>query len=193
MGNGTTRIQSVVEALRTFIRLDESGMKPINLQASIETVLTLLQHRFNDRPATAMITIHKHYGELPLVTCYGDQMNQAIFNLVCNAIDAIDEKLANHDGAIADQMPQLTIHTQLIDEMQIGIQIRDNGIGIPDIHREQIFEPFFTTKSAGQGVGLGLATSRRIVEEVHGGQLSYESVMGEGTQFFIHLPIFNQP
>ncbi len=189
MGNGAARIQAVVNALRTFIRLDEAGMKPINLQESIETVLTLLHHRLTERPDAPAIALHKDYADLPLITCYGDQINQAMFNLLCNAIDAIEEKLTQ-DQQVA---PQVSIRTQLLDDQQITIQIRDNGIGIAPDLQPQIFEPFFTTKSAGQGVGLGLATTRRIIEDVHGGQLTCESTVGEGSEFLIRLPIWNAP
>ncbi len=193
MGNGAARIQAVVDALRTFIRLDEAGMKRISLQDSIETVLTLLHHRLAGRADAPAIALHNDYAQLPPITCYGDQINQAIFNLLCNAIDAIEEKRSQLNGAITDIASQITIRTELLDPETISIQIRDNGIGIPVEHQTQIFEPFFTTKSAGQGVGLGLATTRRIIEDVHGGALTYESVVGEGTEFCIRLPIWNAP
>ncbi|HEY9807526.1 MAG TPA: HAMP domain-containing sensor histidine kinase, partial [Candidatus Obscuribacterales bacterium] len=84
--------------------------------------------------------------------------------------------------------PQISIYTHLTHPDSITICIRDNGIGISPTHQPYMFEPFFTTKSAGHGVGLGLATSRRIVEEMHGGSLQYTS-SSEGTDFVIRFPL----
>lgn len=190
MGYGADRIHTVVLALRIFTRLDESGIKQINLHECIESVLALLHHRLEGRPDGIRIHIEKDYADLPLVTCYGDQLNQAIFNLLCNAIDAIDEKLQG-DPTFT---PRIVLRSQFDDpegaeKTSVRIYIQDNGIGIASEHQGQIFEPFFTTKSAGHGVGLGLATCRSIVEEMHSGQLFYRSTAGEGSEFIVQLPI----
>ena len=188
MEKGTERIHSVILALRIFTRLDEAGIKPIDINDTIDQVLALLQHRFCDQDGQVLIQIRKEYGKLPLVTGYADQLNQVIFNLVCNSIDAIDEKMSRNNGQFP--APEIVITTQLSTNTDsILIRIRDNGVGVPDAIRDLIFEPFFTTKPAGQGVGLGLATSRRIIEEIHFGQLTYHSSPGEGAEFVIQLPI----
>jgi signal transduction histidine kinase len=187
MGNGAERIHTVVLALRIFTRLDESGIKQINLQASIENMLTMLQHRLTTRDDNVTVQIQKEYGKLPLINCYADQLNQAIFNLLCNAIDAIDEKI--NKNAYYQVVPEIAIHTQMIDGSKIAIHIKDNGIGICAANKPYLFEPFFTTKSAGRGVGLGLATSRQIIEELHKGSLTYSSTANEGSEFIIQIPI----
>ncbi len=122
-----------------------------------------------------------------LVTGYPDHLNQAIFNLLCNAIDAIEDKI-NQNGYGHD-VPEISIHTELTTPNRISICIKDNGIGIPEANHPYIFEPFFTTKSAGRGVGLGLATSQRIIEEIHDGSLTYRSTANQGTEFTIQLPV----
>lgn len=187
MGHGAERIRRVVLALRTFTHLDESGIKKINLTENIETVLALLQYRLHNRRDKVTIHVKREYGELPLVACYPDQLNQVIFNLLCNAIDAIDEKINKNVGQPV--APEIAISTQLVDQTRISIHIQDNGIGIPEAEKPYIFEPFFTTKSAGHGAGLGLATSRQIVEEVHKGSLSYHSTVNEGSEFIIQIPL----
>ena len=186
MGKGTERIHTVVMALKIFTHLDESGKKSIDLHQSIDQVLALLQHRLVSKNDDPIIPVKKEYENLPAITCYADQINQVIFNLLDNAIDAIHEKLVQNN---AQQFhPQISIYTHLTHPDSITICIRDNGIGISPTHQPYIFEPFFTTKSAGHGVGLGLATSRRIVEEMHGGSLQYTS-SSEGTDFVIRFPL----
>ncbi|HEY9747501.1 MAG TPA: HAMP domain-containing sensor histidine kinase, partial [Allocoleopsis sp.] len=186
MGNGAERIRSVVTALKVFTHLDESGKKSINLHESINHVLALLQHRLSSREDGTVVQIKQEYENLPPITCHADQINQVIFNLLGNAIDAIDEKLASNQTQ--DFQPQISICTELTPPDSLTIRITDNGIGIPPTHQPYIFEPFFTTKSAGHGVGLGLATSRRIIEEMHGGCLQYTS-SSQGTNFVIQMPL----
>jgi signal transduction histidine kinase len=72
---------------------------------------------------------------------------------------------------------------------RVVIKIRDNGRGMPEEVVSRIFDHLFTTKGVGKGTGLGLSISRQIVEETHGGKLSCESVVGEGTEFTIALPL----
>lgn len=187
VSNGAERIRTVVLALRIFTRLDESGIKQIDLRESIENVLGLLQHRLTGRSDNVTIQVNKEFRELPFVTCYPDQLNQVIFNLLCNAIDAIDEKIKR--GSERYATPEISICTQLIDESKVSIHIKDNGIGIFEANQPYVFEPFFTTKSAGHGVGLGLATSRQIVEELHKGSLSYCSIANEGSEFIVQIPV----
>lgn len=186
IGNGAERIRAVVLALRTFTRLDETGIKQINLPESIETVLALFQHRLVDRSDDVTVHVRKDYGELPLISCYADQLNQVIFNLLCNAIDAIDEKI--NKNAYHHIAPEISIRVRLIEDSKISIHIKDNGIGVSEAKQPYLFEPFFTTKTAGHGVGLGLATSRQIIEEVHKGSLSYHSTANEGSEFIVQIP-----
>ncbi|MBF2027651.1 MAG: response regulator [Oscillatoriales cyanobacterium C42_A2020_001] len=187
MKNGAERIRTVVLALRIFTRLDESGIKQIDIHECIDNVLALLQYRLGDSNDRTKIQIKKEFGNLPLITCHAEQLNQVIFNLLCNAIDAIDEKISS--GNYAALVPEIAITTEFLEPAMAEIRIRDNGVGIPEQNQVRIFEPFFTTKPAGQGIGLGLATNRRIIEELHGGTLTCHSVVGEGAEFKIQLPI----
>ena len=185
--NGAERINTVVLALRIFTRLDESGVKQINVHECIDITLTLLRHRLRSKKFHEMIEIQKEYKKLPLITCYAEQLNQVIFNLLGNAIDAVELKLIAN--AYHSHRPQISISTQIVDGDQLLITIKDNGVGITQENQSYLFEPFFTTKPAGQGIGLGLATSRGIIEELHRGSLTYRSRAGEGTEFFIQIPI----
>ena len=186
MGTGASRIRTVVLALRIFTRLDESGVKPIAIQESIESALAMLQHRLQLNQHGKVIQISRDYDTLPPIAGHAAQLNQVMFHLFNNAIDAITERISqNPDEQIS---PEIAITTQA-EQTHISIRIRDNGIGIPAEQQALIFEPFFTTKAAGQGIGLGLATSRRIIEEMHSGQLLCSSKNEVGTEFVIHLPL----
>jgi len=120
------------------------------------------------------------------VTCYPGQLNQAIMNLIANAIDALEDFVSKPTD---DRKPTITITTQHLDPHWVKIQIQDNAGGIPDAIRQRIFDPFFTTKDVGKGTGLGLSISYKIVHEKHGGRLTCESQLGVGTTFAIEIPI----
>ncbi len=186
MIHGTGRIHAVILALRTFARLDEAEIKQIDVRECIDSMLILLQNRFTSQSITSKIDVQKDYQTTQLVTCYAGQLNQVIFNVLCNAIEAIEAKLSIQGYHTAQ--PQVQIQTRIVDNQQLQIRIKDNGIGVPDTNQPHLFEPFFTTKPAGKGLGLGLATSKGIIEELHGGRLTFNSQPSEGTEFVIQIP-----
>lgn len=181
MKMGADRIRQIVLSLRNFSRLDEAEMKPVNIHEGLESTLLILQNRFKAKSGGHNITLIKEYGNLPLVECYPGQLNQVFMNLISNAIDALEE-IPNHKG-------EITIRTELSHPDSITIKIADNGSGITPEVRKRLFDPFFTTKSVGKGTGLGLSISYQIVINKHGGILKCESVLGQGTEFYIHLPV----
>jgi signal transduction histidine kinase len=188
MQTGVERICAIILALRIFSHLDESDIKPVNIHHGLDSTLLLLNHRLTIQvttSATTSIKVVKHYGNLPIVTCYARQLNQVFFNLLSNAIDAL-EVASQHYKQVAYE-PTLWIETKVIDRDMIQISIKDNGLGIPEAIRARLFEPFFTTKSVGQGTGLGLPTSYQIVVGKHGGTLTYHTA-SEGTEFQIVIP-----
>ncbi|WP_233258367.1 GAF domain-containing protein [[Phormidium] sp. ETS-05] len=177
MKMGTERIRQLVLSLRTFSRLDEAEMKPVNLHDGLESTLLLLQHRFKGNPPDREITLVKEYGNLPSIQCHPAQLNQVFMNILTNAIDAV-QNLEN---------PTITITTELVAEIAV-IKIADNGMGIPDPLLSRIFDPFFTTKEPGKGTGLGLSNSYQIVVETHRGQLRCFSQPNQGSTFVIEIP-----
>jgi len=183
---GATRIREIVLTLRNFSRLDESEMKPVNIHEGIDSTLLILQHRLKARPERSEIEVIKKYGNLPLIECYAGQLNQVFMNIVSNAIDALEEnntKLKNLDNN------RITISTSTLHNEWVLISIADNGTGIPKHIQPKIFNPFFTTKPVGKGTGMGMSISYQIVTEKHGGKLEFFSVVGEGTEFIIQIPI----
>jgi signal transduction histidine kinase len=87
--------------------------------------------------------------------------------------------------------PVVKVSTRIVDA-KIHIRVQDNGQGISESVKEKIFQPFFTTKPPGQGTGLGLSLAYDIITKGHGGELSVETVEGEGSAFLIILPVTNR-
>ena len=190
---GAERIQGIVRSLQTFSRQNESKKKPVDIHEGIDNSLLILQPRLRGVGARPEIKVIKNYGQLPQVSCYASQLNQVFMNLLSNAIDALET-----------QPPPrvITIRTETASgEWGIGngeessltpcvlILIADNGSGMSEELQKKIFDPFFTTKPVGSGTGLGLSISYQIVVEKHGGQLSCNSALGQGTEFTVKIPL----
>ncbi|MBD2329607.1 ATP-binding protein [Alkalinema sp. FACHB-956] len=189
MKTGSERISEIVRSLRSFSRLDEAELKPVNIHEGIDSALMILQSRLQApaigeglaEAARAEIQVIKEYGELPWVECFSGELNQVFMNILSNAIDALEEN--------NPPQPYIHISTVPLSDDQVEIYITDNGPGIPKHIQQWLFDPFFTTKEVGKGTGLGLAISRQIIVEQHGGQLEVKSTVNEGTTFCIRLPI----
>ena len=187
---GTDRIRQIVLSLRNFSRLDQAQTKSVDIHEGIDNTLLILQHRLRpqgkvkggtEHPGIAII---KDYGNLPRVECYPGQLNQVFMNILCNGIDALEEVMGND----ICPNPSIRITTELQGE-SVLIRIGDNGSGIPQEVKSRLFDPFFTTKPVGKGTGLGLSISYQIVVEKHGGALWCESTLGQGTEFWIKIPV----
>jgi two-component system, NtrC family, sensor kinase len=181
MNMGTERIRDIVLSLRNFSRLDQSDVKPVDIHEGIDSTLLILGHRTKAQFQFTGVEIIKEYGNLPIVQCYPSQLNQVFMNLIVNAIDALEE--------LEQKTNWIKISTECIADETVVIRIADNGGGIPDHIIKKLFDPFFTTKAVGKGTGLGLSISYQIITERHGGRLRCESIVGQGTEFIIEIPI----
>ncbi|NJK99404.1 MAG: HAMP domain-containing protein [Spirulinaceae cyanobacterium SM2_1_0] len=183
---GAQRIESIVNSLRVFSRLDEAECKPVDLHAGLDSTLLIVQHRLRKIAGHGAIAVAKQYAEnLPLVECYASQLNQVWLSLLTNAIDALE-------GAVATQQittPRLTIRTQTTVPGWLSVSIADNGTGMTAAVRDRVFDPFFTTKPVGKGTGLGLSMSYAIVVDRHQGRLTCRSQPGAGSEFIVEIPI----
>jgi signal transduction histidine kinase len=178
---GANRIREIVLSLRNFSRMDESEFKDVNIHEGIDSTLLILQHRLKANHERPMISLVKQYAELPLIECAAGLVNQVFMNLISNAIDAMED-------ADQQQSPEIQICTAM-ENNGISIKIIDNGPGIPEHLRHRLFDPFFTTKPVGKGTGLGLSISYQIIAEKHAGRLECHSTIGQGTEFWIWLPL----
>ena len=194
MKGGANRIREIVLSLRNFSRLDEAGMKPVNIHEGIDNTLLILNSRLKQG-----IKVIKEYGELPLVECTPAPINQVFMNLLCNAIDALEElkverlKLEGSEdnlqpSNLQSATPCIWIRTEVSGQNSVVIRIADNGSGIASTIKHQIFDPFFTTKNPGKGTGLGLTITYQIITQ-HQGKIEVKSTPAQGTEFTIMLPI----
>jgi signal transduction histidine kinase len=188
---GTKRISDISNSLRTFSRADSTYKVLADIHEGIDSTLMILQHRLKANETRPEIKIIKEYGNLPQVKCYLGQLNQVFMNVIANAIDALDESSQGRDFREIELLPNIiTIKTEVsLDNQTVIIKIKDNGKGISEEVKSKIFDYLFTTKSVGKGTGLGLSISRQIVVEKHGGFLSCASVLGEGTELAIAIPL----
>jgi two-component system, NtrC family, sensor kinase len=183
MKMGADRIKEIVLSLRTFSRMDEAAYKLADVEAGIESTLTILNHRLKATPDRAEIAVRRDFGGLGKVECYAGQLNQVFMNLLSNAIDALESHWLQLTSAA-----EIVITTLDRGDGTIQIMFADNGPEIPPEIRSRLFDPFFTTKEVGKGTGMGLAISYQVVVDRHGGQLTCESVRGRGNCFTIVIP-----
>ena len=183
---GTERIQRVVNSLHSFSRVDEADPKQVDIHTGLDSTILLLQHRLKAKSNRVEINLIKDYGNLPLISCHGGQINQMFINLMVNAIDTLEEAIATEPASVYS--PILHIRTEVADSGWAKITIADNGCGMSEATQQRIFEPFFTTKPIGKGTGLGLSISYQIIQK-HRGKLKCCSTLRQGTEFVIEIPV----
>jgi PAS domain S-box-containing protein len=167
------KTSKIVMALKNYSYVQSSDrLVDTDLRESVDTVLTLYHNQLKYG-----VKVHKHYGEVPKIPLYPDEIGQVWTNIIHNAIQAM---------ATVDRESELTIKIEREGEWA-AVTITDNGPGIPDEIKARIFDPFFTTKSQGEGTGLGLDISRKIIEK-HRGRIDVESRPG-CTSFIVRLPL----
>jgi len=177
---GVGRVASIVRAMKEFSHPGTGQKTAVDLNHAIECTLTVARNEW--KYVAEMVT---HFDpQLPPVPCLAGEFNQVILNLIINATQAIAEIVG--DGSKGKGT--ITVSTQL-EANWAEIHIQDTGGGIPEKIRSRIFEPFFTTKGVGKGTGQGLAISRSVVVDKHGGTIGFETEVGKGTTFIIRLPL----
>jgi signal transduction histidine kinase len=171
IADSVTRISSLVDAARQYSQLDRAPYQVVDVHELLDSTLMMLGAKIGPG-----ITVVKDYGTgLPRIPAYPGELNQVWTNLIDNAVAAMDGT------------GRLTVRTAL-DRDQLLVEFADTGSGVPPDIQDRIFEPFFTTKPVGQGTGLGLDISWRIVVGRHHGDLRVESVPGD-TRFQVRLPL----
>lgn len=177
---GAERTREIIRSLKDFSRLDNCEPQSVNLHACIDSTLLILQHRLKKG-----IQVICNYGDIQSVRGYTGLLYQVFMNLLINAIDALEEKVAQDRQFV----PVITINTESMNSDWVVVRIADNGPGITIENQDKIFDTFFTTKPRGIGTGLGLAITHQIVVEKHGGQLTFNSALNVGTEFRVILPV----
>ena len=179
---GAVRTKKIVESFRSFARLDEEGFKQVDIEGSVNSTLSLLKNKIDEK-----IKIETELSELPKIECQPGKLNQLLFHMLNNAVQAIEACKSNKKAGL------IKITGWIEDEKTLFLSIRDNGIGIDDCIKSKIFDPFFTTKEVGEGKGLGLSITYGIIQE-HQGTIDFESQVGDNsyTEFHISIPAKQQ-
>lgn len=167
---GIERVKTIVEDLRKFSRLDEAELKQVNLQETIRSTMTILRPELIHKEIQFELSVPDI-----VVECYPGQLNQAIMNVLMNAIQAVGT-----GGVIS--------FTAREQGGQIQLLIEDNGSGIPPEILDKVFDPFFTTKPVGSGTGLGLSITYKIIHDLHKGSIDIHSEPGHGCTVVLSIP-----
>ncbi|MDL2080862.1 ATP-binding protein [Streptomyces sp. GXMU-J15] len=172
--DSTTRVSNLVDAAKQYSQLDRAPFRTVDVHELLDSTLMMLAGKIGPR-----IKVVKDYDRtLPEIPAYPAELNQVWTNLVDNAVAAVNS--AGGEGT-------LTVRTAA-DHDRLLVEFRDTGTGIPPEIRGRIFDPFFTTKPVGEGTGLGLDISWRIVVNKHHGALQVESEPAD-TRFQVLLPL----
>jgi len=170
-----TRISTLVQSAKQYSQLDRAPFQVVDVHELLDATLLRLSAKIGKG-----VTVVKDYDRtLPKISAYASELNQVWTNIIDNAISAMA------------RTGTLTVRTAR-DEDWLLVVIGDTGPGVPDEIKSRIFEPFFTTKPVGEGTGLGLDISWRIVVTKHHGDLRLRSGPGD-TRFEIRLPLTAPP
>ncbi|WP_438011659.1 ATP-binding protein [Sorangium sp. So ce321] len=172
---GLARVQKIVEDLRTFARLDQTEVELSDLRESLESTLAIAGPALKNDG----IQVTVEWGELPKLRCKPAELSQVFLNLLINAAQAVACR-GRGSGRIVIRARDAA--------RAVTLDFEDNGAGMTADVLGRIFDPFFTTKPVGQGTGLGLTISHKIIVDQHGGTLSARSTPGMGSTLTITLP-----
>jgi len=178
--DGLDRVTKIVMAMREFSHPGGEEKKDIDINQSVESTITLTRNVWKHTADMATDLA----ADLPLVKGYSTDFNQVLLNMIVNASQSIEEKIGADQGVKG----LIEISTRAREHF-VEICIRDSGTGIPEEAQARIFDPFFTTKEVGKGTGQGLTLAHHIVVNKHGGNIRFETKPGEGTAFYIELPL----
>ena len=176
--DGLGRVAAIVRSMKEFAHPDRKEMSQADINQAIQSTLVIASNEYK-----YVAEIETAFELIPPVNCYAGEVNQVVLNLIVNAAHAIGDVVRG-----TDKKGKIRVGTRVIGD-QVEIAITDTGKGIPVDVRSRIFDPFFTTKEVGKGTGQGLAIARNVVVDKHGGTLHFETEVGQGTTFYIRLPI----
>lgn len=180
------RAVGVVQSILMMSRGKENEFLPADVCKIVKEYVWMSYHALRANFKDFNIAIHEHYQEgLPPMMVIPQDLSRAVLNVMNNACYAVWKK---KQTAGDDYQPEVTVSVK-VENGNLVISFADNGEGMSEEVKQRIYENFFSTKPIGQGTGLGMGITRDIIENKHGGTMSFESVEGEGATFTFTLPI----
>ncbi|GAB7189547.1 ATP-binding protein [Kineococcus sp. NUM-3379] len=176
--DSTGRISALVAAVKQYSYVDTAAVQEVDLHTGLDSTLVMLGHKLR-----GVRLVREYDRALPRVQAHAAELNQVWTNLIDNAADAM-----GGEGTLVLRTHRCDPPEGGAVEEWVCVDVGDDGPGIPEAVRARVFEAFFTTKAQGEGSGLGLDNARRIVEQRHGGVLSFETSPA-GTTFHTRLPV----
>jgi two-component system, NtrC family, sensor kinase len=177
---GLNRVAALVRSMKEFAHPDQREQALADLNRALATTLTIARNEYK-----YVADVETDYGEVPAVLCHLGELNQVFLNVIVNGAHSIEEALRGREDGKRGLIRVVTRR----ENDSVVVAISDTGTGIPEAVKDRIFDPFFTTKEVGKGTGQGLAIAHNVVVDKHAGEITFESVPGVGTTFFIRLPI----
>ena len=180
------RAVSIIQGILLVSRGKENEFLPTDVCKLVKEYVWLSYHAMRANTKNFNINIHEQYeAGMPQIMIIPQDLSRAVLNVVNNACYALWSKKQKSGE---DYNPELTVNVKT-EGTNISISIADNGEGMTEEVKQRLYENFFTTKPVGQGTGLGMGITRDIIENKHGGKISFESTEGKGTIFTFMIPI----
>jgi PAS domain S-box-containing protein len=176
--DGLQRIASIVRSMREFAHPEQKSRTSIDLNHALQTTLTIARGEYK-----YVADVETDFGDVPLVAGLASEINQAFLNIIVNAAHSIADVMQT-----TGERGRISVRTRQ-EGPCVLVSIADTGGGISPGIRDRVFDPFFTTKQVGRGTGQGLAITRSVVVDKHGGSITFDTALGRGTTFHIRLPI----
>jgi signal transduction histidine kinase/ActR/RegA family two-component response regulator len=173
-GEGCSRVQHIVQSLKSFSRGDDGRREPTDLRRTLEAAINMAANEVRYRARLV-----RDYQDVPPVEANEVRLAQVFLNLLINAAQAIEPGAAEQN--------EIRVSLRRAEDGRVRIDISDTGCGMPPEVRNRLFTPFFTTKPVGVGTGLGLSVCQGIVNSL-GGQIEVQSEQGRGSTFTVRLP-----
>jgi two-component system, NtrC family, sensor kinase len=179
------RADGIVRSMLQHSRGSSDDWQPTDLNVLAEEALNLAYHGARAQDSNFDIALeHDLDSNLAPVDAVPQELTRVLLNLIGNGFYAANKRSRESDGAYR---PALRVTTREFGE-SVEVRVRDNGIGVPPENRDKLFQPFFTTKPTGEGTGLGLSISYEIITQQHGGTITFDSEVGDFTEFTVRLP-----
>jgi PAS domain S-box-containing protein len=181
---GIERVSKIVRAMKEFSHPGSQEKTAADLNRAIESTVTVARNEWK-YVAEMKLDLAP---DLPPVQCFAGEFNQCLLNLIVNAAHAIGDVVQKNPG----MKGLITVQSRRVGD-HVEVRVTDTGTGIPAAARPKIFEPFFTTKDVGKGTGQGLSIVYGCIVKHHGGTVTFETEVGQGTTFILRLPLQSPP